>query len=248
MMKKTALFLVILTFVSCAELEQIAETITTTESSDTLSKSDIARGLKEALRVGTDTAVNQLSKANGYYKDELVKILLPQEANVIIENVNRIPGGDQLVDKVILNINRAAEDASKEAAPIFKQSITSMTISDALGILNGADTAATNYLRRTTYQQLYNLYKPKIKSSVNKNLIGNISTAETWNNLTGTWNKFANSMVGQIGGFQPIDVNLEDFLTRKALDGLFVKIAEEEKQIRKEPVARVTAILKKVFG
>ena len=247
-MKKTALFLVILTFVSCAELEQIAETITTTESGTTLSKSDIARGLKEALRVGTDTAVNQLSKANGYYKDELVKILLPQEANVIIENVNRIPGGDQLVDKVILNINRAAEDASKEAAPIFKQSITSMTISDALGILNGADTAATNYLRRTTYQQLYNLYKPKIKSSVNKNLIGNISTAETWNNLTGTWNKFANSMVGQIGGFQPIDVNLEDFLTRKALDGLFVKIAEEEKQIRKEPVARVTAILKKVFG
>ena len=247
-MKKTALFLVILTFVSCAELEQIAETITTTESSDTLSKSDIARGLKEALRVGTDTAVNQLSKANGYYKDELVKILLPQEANVIIENVNRIPGGDQLVDKVILSINRAAEDASKEAAPIFKQSITSMSISDAFGILNGADTAATHYLRRTTYQQLYNLYKPKIKSSVNKNLIGNISTAETWNNLTGTWNKFANSMVGQIGGFQPVDVNLEDFLTRKALDGLFVKIAEEEKQIRKDPVARVNDILKRIFG
>jgi len=248
MMKKTALFLVILTFVSCAELEQIAETITTTESSDTLSKSDIARGLKEALRVGTDTAVNQLSKANGYYKDELVKILLPQEANVIIENVNRIPGGDQLVDKVILSINRAAEDASKEAAPIFKQSITSMSIADVFGILNGADTAATHYLRRTTYQQLYNLYQPKIKSSVNKNLIGNISTAETWNNLTGTWNKFANSMVGQIGGYQPVNVNLEDFLTRKALDGLFVKIAEEEKQIRKDPVARVTAILKKVFG
>jgi len=247
-MKKTAFFLVILTFVSCAELEQIAETITTTESGTTLSKSDIARGLKEALRVGTDTAVNQLSKVNGYYKDELVKILLPQEANVIIENVNRIPGGDQLVDKVILSINRAAEDASKEAAPIFKQSITSMSISDAFGILNGADTAATHYLRRTTYQQLYNLYKPKIKSSVNKNLIGNISTAETWNNLTGTWNKFANSMVGQIGGFQPVDVNLEDFLTRKALDGLFVKIAEEEKQIRKDPVARVNDILKRIFG
>jgi hypothetical protein len=123
-----------------------------------------------------------------------------------------------------------------------------MSISDAFGILNGADTAATHYLRRTTYQQLYNLYQPKIKSSVNKNLIGNISTAETWNNLTGTWNKFANSMVGQIGGYQPVDVNLEDFLTRKALDGLFVKIAEEEKQIRKDPVARVTDILKKVFG
>ncbi|MGC9375952.1 MAG: DUF4197 domain-containing protein [Bacteroidales bacterium] len=248
MMKKIILFVVILSLISCAELEQIAETITTTESSAPLSQSEIIKGLKEALRVGTDTAVNQLSKANGYYKDELVKILLPQEANVIIENVNRIPGGDQLVDKVILSINRAAEDASKEAAPIFKQSITSMSISDAFGILNGADTAATHYLRRTTYQQLYNLYQPKIKSSVNKNLIGNISTAETWNNLTVTWNKFANSMVGQIGGYQPVNVNLEDFLTRKALDGLFLKIAEEEKQIRKDPAARVTAILKKVFG
>jgi len=246
--KKTVVFFVILSLLSCAELEQIAETITTTESSATLTKSDIVKGLKEALRIGTDTAVNQLSKVNGYYKDELVKILLPQEANVIIENINRIPGGDQMVDKAILSINRAAEDASKEAAPIFKQSITSMSISDAFGILNGADTAATHYLRRTTYQQLYNLYQPKIKSSVNKNLIGNISTAETWNNLTGTWNKFANSMVGQIGGYQPVDVNLEDFLTRKALDGLFVKIAEEEKQIRKDPVARVTDILKKVFG
>ncbi|HSH51837.1 MAG TPA: DUF4197 family protein, partial [Bacteroidales bacterium] len=90
--------------------------------------------------------------------------------------------------------------------------------------------------------------KPKIKSSVNKNLIGNISTNETWNNLTGGWNKFANSMVGQIGGYQPVNINLEDYLTKKALDGLFVKIAEEEKQIRKDPVARVTDILKRVFG
>ncbi|MDY6800160.1 MAG: DUF4197 domain-containing protein [Bacteroidota bacterium] len=248
MMKKTTLLLVILSLVSCAELEQIAETITTTESSATLTKSDIAKGLKEALRVGTDTAVNQLSKANGYYKDELVKILLPQEANIIIENVNKIPGGGQLIDKVILSINRAAEDASKEAAPIFKQSITSMSISDAFGILNGTDTAATHYLRKTTYNQLYNLYQPKIKTSVNKNLVGNISTAEAWNELTGAWNKFANSMVGKIGGYQPVNVNLENFLTRKALDGLFIKIAEEEKQIRKDPVARVNDILKRVFG
>ncbi|MEA2106035.1 MAG: DUF4197 domain-containing protein [Bacteroidota bacterium] len=247
-MKKLVFFLTILFLISCAELEQVAKSISTTESSAPLSQSEIIKGLKEALRVGADTAVHQLSKVNGYYKDEVVKILLPDEANVIIENVNRIPGGEQLVDKVILSINRAAEDASNEAAPIFKQSITSMSISDALGILNGADTAATHYLRKTTYNQLYYLYQPKIKSSVNKDLIGNISTAEAWSDLTGAWNKFANSMVGQISGYQPVNVNLEDFLTRKALDGLFVKIAEEEKQIRKDPVARVTAILKKVFG
>ena len=123
-----------------------------------------------------------------------------------------------------------------------------MSISDAVGILNGVDTAATHYLRKTTYNQLYNLYQPKIKSSVNKDLVGSISTAEAWNDLTGAWNKFANSMVGKIGGYEPVNVNLEDFLTRRALDGLFLKIAEEEKQIRKDPVSRVTDILKKVFG
>lgn len=247
-MKKAVVFLVILSLLSCAELEQVAKSISTTESSTSLTQADISKGLKEALRVGTDTAVHQLSKVNGYYKDEVIKILLPDEANVIIENVNKIPGGEQMIDKVILSINRAAEDASKDAAPIFKQSITSMSISDALGILNGPDTAATHYLRKTTYQQLYNLYQPKIQTSVSKDLLGNISAAEAWNDLTGAWNKFANSMVGKIGGYETVNVNLEDYLTRKALDGLFVKIAEEEKQIRKDPVARVSDILKKVFG
>ncbi|MFO7830150.1 MAG: DUF4197 domain-containing protein [Bacteroidales bacterium] len=247
-MKKAVVFLVILSLLSCAELEQVAKSISTTESSTSLTQADISKGLKEALRVGTDTAVHQLSKVNGYYKDEVIKILLPDEANVIIENVNKIPGGEQMIDKVILSINRAAEDASKDAAPIFKQSITSMSISDALGILNGPDTAATHYLRKTIYQQLYNLYQPKIQTSVSKDLLGNISAAEAWNDLTGAWNKFANSMVGKIGGYETVNVNLEDYLTRKALEGLFVKIAEEEKQIRKDPVARVSDILKKVFG
>lgn len=247
-MKKVTIFLMILSLLSCAELEQVAKSISTTESSASLTRDDIIKGLKEALRVGTDTATHHLSKTNGYYKDELVKILLPNEADVIIANINRIPGGEQMVDKVILSINRAAEDASKEAAPVFKKSITSMSITDALGILNGVDTAATHYLRKTTYNELYHLYQPKIKSSVNKDLIGNVSTAEAWNDLTGAWNKFANSMVGQISGYEPVNINLEDYLTRKALDGLFIKIAEEEKQIRKDPVARVTDILKKVFG
>jgi len=247
-MKKTIVYFVILSLISCAELEQAAKVLSTSESSTTLTKTDIAKGLKEALRVGTDTAVNQLSKVNGYYQDELVKILLPDEADVIVENINKIPGGDQLVHKVIKSINRAAEDASKKAAPVFKQSITSMSISDALSILNGPDTAATHYLRKTTYQQLYNLYKPKIKTSIHKDLVGSVSTAEAWNELTSAWNKFANSMVGQVGGYEPVNIQLEDYLTQKALNGLFIKIAEEEKQIRKDPVARVNDILKRIFG
>jgi hypothetical protein len=246
-MKKLFVFIMILSFVSCAELEQVLNTLPTNEKSGT-TQSEIIRGLKEALSIGADTAVSRLSSLNGYYKDELVKILLPKEADVIIDNINKIPGGEKLVNKVVLSINRAAEDASKEAAPIFKSSITSMTISDAIGILNGADNAATKYLKKTTYNQLLNLYSPKIKASVDKDLAGNVSTSDAWNDLTGSWNKFANSMLGKLGGYKPVNINLEDYLTRKALDGLFVKIEEEEKQIRKDPLARVTAILKKVFG
>jgi len=247
-MKKIIVLAMITFIVSCAELEQLVNSLPDGSTSTGTTQSEIIRGLKEALSVGTDTAVYRLSATNGYYRDALVKILLPKEADVILDNINKIPGGNKLVNNVILSINRAAEDASKQAAPVFKQAIMSMSISDALGILNGADNAATNYLKRTSYNQLLNLYQPKIKSSVNKNLIGNISTAKAWNDLTGAWNKFANSTLGQIGGYKPVNINLEDYLTRKALDGLFIKIAEEEKQIRKDPKARVTEILRRVFG
>ncbi len=247
-MKKLIWILSIILTVSCTELEQIVNSLPATVTSSGPTQSEIIKGLKEALKVGTDTAVNRLSVLDGYYKDELVKILLPEEANVIIENVSKIPGGNDMVKKVILGINRAAENASKEAAPIFKNSITSMTITDAVGILKGADNAATEYLRKTTYDQLFNLYQPKIKASTDKKLVGNISTAGAWNDLTGAWNKFANSVIGQVGGYEPVNIDLDAYLTHKALDGLFVKIAEEEKQIRKDPVARVTEILRKVFG
>lgn len=227
---------------------QLNKLLNLTKKTSSPSKTEIVKGLKEALKVGTDTAVNRLSVVDGYYKDEMVKILLPEEANVIIDNISKIPGGKDMVKDVVLGINRAAEDAAKDAAPIFKNSITSMNISDALGILNGEDDAATQYLKKTTYTQLYDLYKPKITTSINKDLVGDVSTKEAWDDLTGAWNKFAKSMIGKMGGYKPVNVDLDDYLTRKALDGLFIKIAEQEKQIRKDPVARVTDILKKVFG
>lgn len=247
-MKTTRLLPLILLFVftGCAELMQIAQQ--TLETDQPLTQTEIIAGLKEALVVGTNNSSNILGATDGYYKDELVKILLPPEADIIVENISKIPGGDQLIEDVLLKINRAAEDAVKDAKPIFVNSITSMSITDAVGILKGDENAATEYLHKTTYDQLFELYRPKIKASVEKKLVGNISTGQSWNTLTKKWNDFAKSIIGQMAGFKPVETELDEYLTHKALDGLFLKIAEEEKQIRKDPMARVSNLLKRVFG
>lgn len=237
-------FLFLLT--SCAELMQIAQE--TLDEGQPLTRTEIVAGLKEALVVGTNKSVDILGVTNGYYKDEMVKILLPPEASVIVDNISKIPGGEKLVEDVILSINRAAEDAVSEAKPIFVNSIKSMTITDAIGILKGTDNAATQYLHQTTYNQLFELYSPKIKTSIDKKLVGNVSAAQSWNLLTGKWNEMANSVVGRVAGFKPVDTKLEEYLTHKALDGLFLKIEQQEKLIREDPAARVTDILKRVFG
>lgn len=230
---------------SCAELMQVAQSF---DVSKPLTQTEIISGLKEALLVGTDSSATKLSKVNGYFSDEMVKILLPPEADIIVKNISKIPGGDKLVNDLILRINRAAEDAAAEVKPVFANSIRSMTFGDAVGILKGPDNAATEYFRETTYSQLFDLYNPKIKTSLDKKLIAGISATESWDKLTGEWNKLANSIVGQVAGFKPVAIKLNEYLTAKALNGLFLKIEEEEKQIRHDPLARVTEILKRVFA
>lgn len=246
MLKKTTFALLAVLLTACAELTQLAQQ--TLDSSAPLTQNEIVAGLKEALVTGAKHSASVLGETDGYYKDKLVKIMLPPEADVIVNNLSKIPGGDKLVEDVLLRINRAAEDAAKDAAPIFVNSITSMTISDAVDILKGGDDAATQYLRKTTYNQLFELYQPKIKSSVEKELVGGISTEQSWDALTGKWNIVANSVAGKIAGLKPVNTELEDYLTQKALDGLFLKIADEEKLIREDPAARATALLKRVFG
>jgi len=230
----------------CAEVMQIAQQTLAGEAP--LTQNEIVAGLKEALITGTNNSVDILGAQDGYYKDELVKILLPPEADMIVDNVGKVPGGQKLLDDVLLHINRAAEDAAKEAAPIFVNSIKSMTFNDAVGILKGNDNAATSYLHKTTYDQLFALYRPKIKASVEKELVGGVSTKESWDTLVGKWNQVAGSFLGQTAGLKKVDTQLEDYLTAKALDGVFLKIAGEEKLIREDPAARVTSLLKKVFG
>lgn len=250
-MKTTRLFavLIIFLFSSCAELMQIAQTTTTTSGSNkALTTSEISGGLKEALIVGITNSSNILGATDGYYKDDLVKILLPPEADMIVKNIGKIPGGNQLIEDVLLKINRAAEDAVKDAKPIFVNSIKSMTITDALGILKGEQNAATNYLHKTTSNQLFELYRPKIKASVEKKLVGTVSTGQSWNVLTKKWNDVAKSVFGQMAGFKPVEIELDEYLTNKALEGLFLKIADEELKIRKDPLARASNLLKRVFS
>jgi hypothetical protein len=241
----SALFLSLFLITGCAELTNILQSASAVKQ---LTEGDIIGGLKEALTVGARKAADKLSSENGYYGDPFVKIPLPDEARMIVENISRIPGGEQLIENVVLNINRAAEDAAREVAPIFIGSVTQMTISDGYNILHGADNAATVYLRNTTWNELYSLYKPKISTSTNKEIVAGISAQESWLTLTDKWNTVANSIAGRLAGFTPVSTDLDDFLTRKALDGVFLKLEGEELKIRKEVSARITPLLQKVFG
>ena len=231
---------------SCNELLQIANTMG--DPDIPVSEAENAAGLKSSLDVGIENAVNILGIENGFMNDVLVKILLPAEAKPIIDNIRLIPGGEELVNRAILSLNRTAEDAVKEATPIFKHAITSITFKDAAGILFGGDYAATSYLKEKTSADLLAAFAPKVKNSLGKPLVANLSTTQSWNALTSAFNKVAASPVGIYGGMKPVNVNLEEYVTQKALDALFLKVGEEEKKIRENPVARITAILKRVFG
>lgn len=229
----------ILFFTSCEETDLLP---------DQLTEAEVVAGLKNALVVGTDTSVKIVSAVNGYYGDPIIKILLPPEADAILEHADhpllQAVGIDSLLESVVLKMNRAAEDAAKEATPIFVNAITSMTFEDAFGILNGNDTSATHYLRENTTQGLYSAFHPEIQTSLNKPLIGGTSANEMWFTLTDTYNQVAQF----IPGWELVQTDLDEYVTYRALNGLFVKIADEEKAIRNDPVARVTDILKKVFG
>ncbi|MGD1846484.1 MAG: DUF4197 domain-containing protein [Salibacteraceae bacterium] len=217
----------------------------TDDPNDDLSNSEIVSGLKEALRVGTDTSVVTLNAVDGYYADDAVKILLPPEASVIFDNLSLIPGGSALVENTIKSINRAAEDAAVEAKPIFVDAITNMSIADGVAILFGTDTAATSFLKTNTYTGLESTFLPKIETSLKKPLLLGISAESSYQSLINTYN----GLPGAGLLFSKITENtLSEYTTRRALDGLFLKVSEVEKIIRLDPLHRVTSILERVFA
>ena len=247
MLKKFILLLSVIYFTSCAELQTIVNEYAI-EQNKPLTSFDVSQGLKEALLIGSKQASNILSIEDGFYKDELVKIMLPPEAQTISNNIKKIPRGKDLVDKVVLRLNRAAEDAVVEAAPIFASAISEMTIQDAFGILKGDKNAATLYLKNKSYTKLKELFQPKVKNSLDKKLIADLSTNESWSLLTRNYNQVANSFVGQLANMETVNSQLDTYVTNKALDALFIKVAEEELKIRKDPMKRVSSLLKRVFG
>lgn len=233
---------------SCEVLQQVATQAASQTGPAPLTSSEVANGLKTALKLGADSSVARLSKTDGFFKDAALKILMPPEAKQIIEKIDMIPGGKKMVDNVVLCLNRAAEDAAKEAKPILVNAITSMTIADAFSILNGADTSATHYLKQNTYSSLKALFAPKIDASLGKPLVAGVSTNAAWNTLTGAWNKVAVSLPGKLAGLTPVKSSLTDYVTEKALQAVFVKVAQEEKNIRKEPFKWAIDIIQRVFG
>ena len=203
------------------------------KSSSGLSSSEIVSGLKEALSLGAQKSGDKLSVTDGFFKDAAVKILLPQQIRDV-ESKMRMLGFGKLVDNAELSMNRAAEDASKAAAPIFLDAIKKMTVTDALNILRGSDTAATGYLRKTTSPELTTAFRPVIETSLKKT-----DANKYWKDVFSTYNKFTS---------KPVDTDINSYVTGKALDGLFYYVAQEEIGIRKNPAERVTDVLKNVFG
>lgn len=222
-----------LLFSGCESTQQILKTLNQDSANGQLTTTEIASGLKEALTVGAQHSSNQLSAVDGFFKNAAIKILLPPEAQKVEKTLNDLGLGN-LVDKAILSVNRAAEDASKSAAPIFIDAIKKMTIQDAIGILQGGDFAATNYLKSKTTNSLIAAFKPVIEQSLNK-----VSATKYWSEVFNTYNRFATNK---------INPDLSAFVTGKAIDGIFYEVGLEEQKIRKDPVARVSDLLKKVFG
>jgi hypothetical protein len=202
---------------------------------DLLSDGDVASALREALSIGTDTAIAHGSLVDGYFDNPDIKILFPDEAGIVETVVGALPGGDALIDGFVVSLNRAAEDAADEAKPILKDAITNITFDDALTILNGVDTAATNYLRLETFSDLYTAFKPDIQNSLE-----GVGAQQAWEEVIDLYNT--------IPLVEDVNTDLADYATNKGLDGLFILLGKEEINIRTDVEHQVTSLLQDVFG
>lgn len=198
-----------------------------------LTSTQISSGLKQALSLGVTEGVKKLGVTDGFLKNEAVKILMPEKLRKIDTTLRSI-GLGSLADQGVKLLNRAAEDAVTEAAPIFTKAITSMTITDAKNILLGSDNAATNYLQGKTQSQLFTAFQPKVKAS-----LGKVGADKVWSNLISKYNTFTG---------QAVTTDLNEYVTTETINGVFKMVAQKESGIRNSPAMRTTNILQKVFG
>lgn len=235
MFKQITFILALLSLTACdtTDLNSVLGAVLNSENG--LTSTEIGSGLKQALEIGISKGSDRLSRENGYFESPY-KILLPEEARKVTDRLQNIPGFSNLEANVLEKINRGAEDAASKAKPIFVNAIKSMTITDALGILKGDKDAATAYLKRVTYQQLYNEFNPVIVESLDK-----FNARQYWSDAVTTYNRIP--LVND-----EVDPDLDDYVTNKALDGLFSQVAKEELDIRNNIGARTTDLLRRVFA
>ncbi len=237
-MKRIRIFLfslTLFTLTGCDQLLMILEQAAG-EVDTTPTQAEIIQGLKQALAEGTTRAVTTLSQDGGFTNDPTVFIPFPPEAQFAADKLRDL-GFNNLVDNFVARLNEGAEKGAKEAAPIFRSAITSMTIADARDILLGQNPrAATDYFETNTRTQLYQAFAPRIEE-----VLEQVNAAQIWENLTTTYNQIP--LVRR-----KVETDIVKYATDKALDGLFLKLSIEEQKIRQDPVARTTELLKKVFG
>lgn len=226
-----------------------------------LSNEDIVSGLKKALDIAADAASKDGSKTDGFYKNQLIKLALPEELKPVTQLIDaskKIPFGGTVLssglqtvtDKFVVTLNRAAEKSAGKAAPVFKEAITGMTITDALGILQGGDTAAMHYLREKTTQGLTTAFKPECESVINE-----VGVTTQYKEMADKYNELMrNSLIAtaiKAAGLdlpEKLEADLPDYVTRKAIHGMYILMGDEEKRIRENPKGYASDIIQKVFG
>ena len=245
-MKKIGLVIGIfsmLTLSSCDILNDVAGDVVNGGGSGdsgkpSLTNDEVIAGLKEALTIGIQKGADLASKVDGFNANSLIRIPWPEDAQKVKDWALDKPLFKDEVDKIEVTFNRAAEEASKKAAPIFVDAIKGMSIGDGFEILNGADNAATNYLRKTTTSSLTSAFKPVVHDAIET-----VKLASLWDPVATGYNK-----VAKFSGKPEVTTDLDQYVTDKGIKGLFFLVEKEEKKIRKDPVAQVTDLLKKVFG
>lgn len=231
-MKKFIVLVIAITLTSCAELQKVVNQLP--QNSGILSQEQIGGGLRQALDNGIQNQVSKLTATDGFYRNELVKIMLPKELKAVDNSLRKI-GLGSLADEGIKALNRAAEDAVKTATPIFVDAVKGITFADAKNILLGEQNAATSYLQEKTTQALYSKFNPVIKNSFAK-----VNADQIWSNLINKYNS--------IPFVNRVNPDLTDYVTNQALNGVFKMIAVEEKGIRTKIGLRNTDLLRKVFA
>lgn len=231
-----------LSLTQCDVLEDVTSTVSGGgggggDTKPALTNDEVIAGLKEALTIGIEKGASIASATDGFYKNPKIFIPWPEDAVKAKEWAVDKGMGDK-VTEIETTFNRAAEEASKKAAPIFKNAIMSMTVGDGFAILKGTDSAATQYLRKTTWSPLKNEFKPVVHDAVET-----VKLTQYWNPVASAYNKIA-----KVTGKEEVNTDLDEYVTNKGMNGLFYLIKEQEKKIRLDPVAQVTDLLKKVFG